>query len=877
MGRDAGAIRTPDQRLRVFVSSTLKELATERRAVRAAIERLAMAPVMFELGARPHPPRSLYRAYLEQSDIFVGIYGEQYGWVAPGEHVSGLEDEWNLSPGMPRLVYFKRTEHRHPRLESLLARIRADDEASYVEFTDAKELGRLVTGDLATLLAERFENVEPRRSGPLSEPASEVASTEAVGLPSPLTAMLGRDEELHAAVRMLATDGARLVTITGPGGIGKTRLAIAAAREVEGFFADGTVFVDLAPVHDPDAVIPALAQALGVRDIGDAPIADKLDLALAHRDLLVVLDNCEQVIEAAPRISALLASSTVSVLATSRVLLRISGEQSVELGPLSESDGARLFLQRARAVKPGLEWVENERAITAIANALDRTPLAIELAAARIRMFTPAEILARLDHSLALLVDGPRDVPVRQRAMRATIEWSTRLLQDEHRALLHRLGVFPSGFALDAVEWMADGIPGIDALEALAALVDGSLVLERDRGDRAWYTLLTTVREYAREQLDLDRELDACLERHARFFLALAGQASGPLMHSGQGDWMSRLVDERDGLRTAVTHFLATHQWEEVVQTVWPLTPFWWIGGQMGEVAAWMDRLLEPDVQLDRHSTTIAMFLATTVAVQQAPDASYIPALEECVTRFEEEADHFGEAAALASLGMAQLLQPDPTIDEAEQNLQRSVALMDEADNPFFRATVGLILGQLELMRGRIPAARAQFEAIYELARAHEDAVSQSGALNYLGWVSLLTGDMAAAREYFEETLLLTISTGSEWGSAYAMDGLSALAATSGDLAGAGRLLGAAEGIRERKGIFAASTDMFYQPILQRILEGPGAELFESARHAGRDDGIAEIAESALRPRSPSSPGETVARPAVDGAEGSATPASAFD
>src|SRR6185295_8506875 len=185
MDRAEGVIRTPDQRLRVFVSSTLKELAPERRAVRAAIERLALAPVMFELGARPHPPRELYRAYLGQSDIFVGIYGEQYGWIAPGEDVSGLEDEWNLAPDIPKLIYLKRTERRDDRLEGLLARIRADDRASYASFADAAELAELVAADLASLLAERFDAADPRRV-PFTEPAPQTASTESVRLPSPL-------------------------------------------------------------------------------------------------------------------------------------------------------------------------------------------------------------------------------------------------------------------------------------------------------------------------------------------------------------------------------------------------------------------------------------------------------------------------------------------------------------------------------------------------------------------------------------------------------------------------------------------------------------------------------------------------------------------
>ena len=302
----AGGIRTPDQRLRVFVSSTLKELAPERRAVRAAIERLALAPVMFELGARPHPPRALYRAYLDQSDIFVGVYWEQYGWVAPGEEVSGLEDEWNLAPDIPKLIYLKRSEHRQERLDGLIGRIRDGDGASYVEFTDVAELADLVTADLATLLAERFDAAGGRRE-PLGDPTAEVFSTEPVRPPSPLTRLVGRDDELAALTRMLTEDGQRLVTVTGPGGIGKSRLAVAAARDVEPSFPDGVVFVDLAPVLDAGLVITAVANAMGIRDTGDRPIADKVAGALAGRRVLLLLDNVEQVVDAAPKLSALLA------------------------------------------------------------------------------------------------------------------------------------------------------------------------------------------------------------------------------------------------------------------------------------------------------------------------------------------------------------------------------------------------------------------------------------------------------------------------------------------------------------------------------------------------------------------------------------------
>ncbi len=218
-------IRTPDQRIRVFVSSTLRELAPERRAVRSAIEGLRLAPVMFELGARPHPPRDLYRAYLQQSDVFVGIYGDSYGWIAPGEEVSGLEDEYDLAPdGMPKLVYLTQSSSREPRLTALIDRIRADDSVSYVSFSTPEELAERVAADLSTLLAERFAGARA---------AAPPASDARVGrVPAPYTEAIGREAEVTALLDLLSRRAVRLVTLVGPGGIGKSRLAIEVARRV---------------------------------------------------------------------------------------------------------------------------------------------------------------------------------------------------------------------------------------------------------------------------------------------------------------------------------------------------------------------------------------------------------------------------------------------------------------------------------------------------------------------------------------------------------------------------------------------------------------------------------------------------------------------
>ncbi len=236
---------------------------------------------------------------------------------------------------------------------------------------------------------------------------------------------------------------------------------MAAAREVEAAFPDGVVFVDLAPVLDAGLVITAVANALGIRDTGERPLAEKLAGALAGRRLLLVLDNVEQVVDAAPKLSALIEGSSASVLATSRILLRVRGEQNVPVGPLPSPEAAELFVERARAVKPDFELTDaNAPQIVAICAALDNVPLALELAAARLRVLTPSALIERLDHALPLLVGGARDLPERQRTLRATIDWSAQLLSDPERELLLRLGVFRAGFGLDAVEWMADGLGG---------------------------------------------------------------------------------------------------------------------------------------------------------------------------------------------------------------------------------------------------------------------------------------------------------------------------------------------------------------------------------------------------------------------------------
>ena len=424
---DTRVIRTPDQRLRVFVSSTLKELAPERLAARGSIERLHLAPVMFELGARPHPPREVYRAYLEQSDVFVGIYWQEYGWIAPDEEISGLEDEYRLaSREMPKLVYVKQPAEREERLAGLLTQIRDDDTTSYKGFSTAEELAELLEADLAILLAERFDaSRAPVAASDTS--VAESADDAADHLPSLPEEVLGRETDLLTLLEWLGGDDPRrLVTLVGAGGIGKTRLAIEAARLARDRF-DRVTFVPLEHVRDAGGVLPAVARALGVRDDGGGPMLERLEVARRGRRDLLVLDNFEQVIAAASDVASLLTElPDATVLVTSRARLRVHGEQVFDVEPLglpqdpgavslaevAESPAVRLFLDRAHAADQRFDLtVENAEQIARICRALDGVPLAIELAAACIRVLTPAAMLAKLDGMLSLLATSDRDMP----------------------------------------------------------------------------------------------------------------------------------------------------------------------------------------------------------------------------------------------------------------------------------------------------------------------------------------------------------------------------------------------------------------------------------------------------------------------------------
>jgi predicted ATPase len=584
-------ILTPDQRVRVFVSSTLEELAHERQAVRRAVERLQLVPVMFELGARPYPPRRLYRAYLAQSHVFLGIYWQKYGWVAPDEEVSGVEDEYQLCGDLPRLVYVKEpAPHRDSRLKQLLDRIMDDGNASFKIFRSARELNHLVAHDLAILLSERFRAPAP------------AASVGTAGRRNPLpevpNSFVGRDRERSALAQLMRRQ--RLVTVVGPGGVGKTRLAMEAAGQAAGRFRGrvsvvelATVAPDRAGVEVPQSVVRALNL---LEDSAQGRRADHTALvtqALRGAPTLLVLDNCEHVLEAVAVLVGRIVAECPSahVLATGREALEVAGERLVPVAPLSADAAVQLFADRAATLRPGFALTARNRpTIQEICRRLDGLPLAIELAAAWITTLPPEEIARRLDDRFRLLGTARGHAQPRHQSLRAMVDWSYSLLSDRERRVFARLSVFAGGIPLDGAEEVcaAGDVNPLDVLDLVARLVGKSLVVsDYDDEGSPRFRMLETLRQYAQGRLDDSGTTEDARIHHATFVADLAESAWLGMRGPDQESWFGRLDREHDNIRGALD-WAVRHDASIAQRIAGNLGWFWWLRSDWVEGERWL-------------------------------------------------------------------------------------------------------------------------------------------------------------------------------------------------------------------------------------------------------------------------------------------------
>ncbi|MGY1616362.1 ATP-binding protein [Geodermatophilus sp. SYSU D00691] len=802
----ARPIPTPDQRLRVFVSSTMVELAEERVAVREAVTRLRLIPVMFELGARTHPPRDLYRSYLEQSDVFVGIYGERYGWVAPGMEISGLEDEYELSAGMPRLLYVRRTAPgREPRLAGLIERMQAEGDTSTTFYDDAASLGDLVSDDLAVLLSERF-------AAPRTPPGLAPG-----WLPTPAAPLVDRHDDLALVTGLLRDPAVRLVTLTGPGGTGKTRLALEAA-EVLTAERDAVWWVDLAPVRDAAEVPGAVAAAVGVPAEGVRSALDLVADRLAGRAVLLLVDNAEHVTGAAPELGRLLSRCPrTQLLVTSRSLVGLRGEHDVPLGPLpvpaagerrydavTAAPAVQLFTARARRADPSFTVTETTApAVAEVVRRLDGLPLALELAAARVRTLPPAVLLRRLSAALDPVLDLPDpevDVPDRQRTLRATLVWSHDLLGAAERALLARLSVCGGGCTLDTAEAIGAVDGDLDVAETLADLVAHSLVVGTDSGEgEPRFRMLELVRVFAAQQLRERGEEEATRRRLAEHLAGVSAAAGTGLLGPDRKLWRARLDAETADLLAALRWAVAHDRADLVLGIAAPLTRWWWSRGLLGPLA----EVAEQTAALPSAGRLPAEERArlhwargvTRVAGGRVEDAA--PLLGAVVAEARDRGDPWLLGHGL--VGVACTRPPeDPQLHDL---LAEAVDALRRSGDAWSVAYALVHRGEAALLAGDLPAAVLAHQEALDLARSTGDEHLVATVLDHLGADAVLAGDLVAARERLGSSAERHRLVRDQEGLANCLDGLAGLVLALGLPRAAARLAGAADAARAAIGV----------------------------------------------------------------------------
>jgi predicted ATPase/DNA-binding CsgD family transcriptional regulator len=674
-------------------------------------------------------------------------------------------------------------------------------------------------------------------------------------LPLQLTSFIGRERELATVAGLVRT--ARLVTLTGAGGSGKTRLALQAAADLGSGFADGVCFVSLAPIRDPSLVVSVVAQVLDVRETGNTPLVESLTSAVGERSLLLVLDNFEQVLEAAPLVTELLtACPALRVLVTSRSALRLRGERELPVPPLALPErgsvaaaspatiltryaAVALFVDRALAVKPDLAITdETATTIAEICARLDGLPLAIELAAARCKLLSPRAMLARLGHRLALLAGGPRDLPERQRTLRDAIAWSYDLLTAEEQDLFRRLAVFAGGCSLDAIEAVAASGAGA-VLELVASLVDKSLLRQSETaGSEPRFAMLETVREFGQEALAAGGEADATRQRHAEYFLALAEAAEPFLGQAEQEGWLDRLEREHDNMRAALRCCIDHDQGEFGLRLAGALAQFWQFRGYLAEGRAWLDSALRAGGNIDANARARALAGAGMLALYQGDYAIARACHEESLAIYRRAGDLPGAAMAINDLGTIMLHQSD--YGAASAYYEESLAIRREIGDRRGTAVSLTNLGLVAQARGEFDRARSLHEQSLSIRRELGDRQGIARALSRFGIVATEQGDFATARAALLESVGVARELGDKQAMGWSLTNLGAVALEQGDLASARSLLEEGLAIRRQLGNRAGIPRTIWHLIHLAELEGNDAlarELWEEGLEIARDAG----------------------------------------
>ena len=664
---------------------------------------------------------------------------------------------------------------------------------------------RALADGLALTDEQRVRLVASARNGGAT--AASAATT--TGLPSPPTPLVGREQDVEEVLRLLRRHHARLLTLTGPGGVGKTRLAVEAARQAGPSFPDGVTFVGLASLADPALVLPVIGSAVGARD-GHATGPD-LGAQLGGRRMLLVLDNFEHLMPAAASIAELTAACPhLTVLVSSRARLRLRGEAEYAVEPLglppatrdpgpeavTDSPAGRLFLDRIRDRQPDFVVTPDTAAdIVAICWRLGGLPLALELAAAKIKLLGPTLLLERLD---AALSEGwSRDLPVRQQTLRATLDWSYRLLEARAQRLLQRLSVFAGGFSLEHAEALA--APPVEAEQVMVLLdnlVEHSLVrVVTDPDGRTHHALLEPIRQYAAELLRDSGEEDAARRAHADHFLALAEQAVPQYSGPDQVHWLERREWESDNLRAAMLWALSANEGETAARLGWAQWLLWWMRGQLKEGRHWMDQALALEMPAIPRTRALLAHACMTYAQGDftAAERSWAEALETA----RRSGDTAGEAYSVAGMGLI-AMPSDAAL--AGSLLRESITLSRTVGDEWMSSLATIWLGTLLLVGGDPPAAIPMFDQALDSARARGDRLVMCVALYNLAEAAVRGGNDAGAAAYLEENAALSTHTRDHANLAYTLDLLAEIASHEADWTRTAVLLGAARAMRKVSG-----------------------------------------------------------------------------
>ena len=686
-------------------------------------------------------------------------------------------------------------------------------------------------------------------------PPPRTLENRPTNLPTQSTPLIGRERELSEVIDLLRRDGVRLVTLSGPGGTGKTRLALQAAAELVDSFPDGVWFVNLAALTDPTLVLPTIAQALSVREQPGEAITETLANFLREQHVLLLLDNFEQVTQAAIDIAVVLSSApSTTLLVTSRAALHLSGEHEYAVAPLADEEAVTLFTERAQAAKATFSLNGNRGVVLEICRRLDNLPLALELAAARIKLLPENVLLERLSERLKLLSGGARDLPERQQTLRAAIDWSYTLLSDPEQELFARLSVFAGGRTLDAIEAVCDpdGELDLDLLDGLGSLIDKSLLRQEEGpGGEARFVMLETIHEYARERLAERDEGETVATRHAYHFLMLAERAPGSIAETSS--WVERLAAELDNVRTALEFLNRGGDVESHLRLTGALWRFWYLRGHLAEGRSRLDEALASAD--DRHGLPRerALYGLAALAYYAGDYGKAIAACEEALALARGRGDEVEIARRLTGLAVACVGagHHEQALVFGAQALERARELA-HAD---LEANALLNLSNALLNLGDHNQARANGEEALGLFRQIGDAEGEAVALQNLGWLQLDLGSPREARSLYEASLACCRSLGHRVGIAFALEGIAAVSTVEGEAWTAARLLGAAARLLEESGARRQHAEQaLYERTIQNLRVELSDEEMETFVSEGRGLPDEEVIALGLRELKQASP-----------------------